>query len=258
MEKIGLISNKEITESMFKLKNKFEEIKQRKYIKGTHKGAANAGHTFENLVGLVNHEFEIPDFAGIEIKTKKLFSKGHIGLFSSVPDGKSFFEIKRLVNNYGYPDSKERKFPVLCGDVYGNKRNFIGIKYQYKINVDKMNSKIILEIYDKYGKLIDNEIWWTFELVQEKLLRKSKVLAIIDVAYSTRKDGEYFWYKNINFYELKGFKEFIALLEAGIIRVSINIGVYRDIKRYGQIYDHGTSFGITKENLSKLYNHINI
>ena len=59
-------------------------------------------------------------------------------------------------------------------------------------------------------------------------------------------------------YKLKDFDTFIDLLNKGIIRVSIKIGVFRDEKRFGKIHDHGTSFGIQEQNLNKLYDLINV
>ena len=54
-------------------------------------------------------------------------------------------------------------------------------------------------------------------------------------------------------YKLKDFETFINLIEKGIIRISLKIGVFRTGKRVGKIHDHGTSFCIEENNLDKLY-----
>lgn len=254
--------NEIINKNLYNLKNNFEKIKKMHYIKGMYKGYGNAGRTFETLLGITNNTFDLPDFAtfsdkygyvGIEIKTKSVFNKNPINLFSAVPDGETFFETKRLVNTYGYPNHYDKKFLVLYGIVYGNKKNYIEIKYSYKLNIDYKNKKLILEIYNRSGKLIDNKTCWSFELIKEKLERKLRVLALVNV-YSKIKNNEcYFWYSNMDFYKFKDFDIFLKLIEEGIITISFKVGMYTDEKRYGKIYDHGTTFQIQKKNLWKLY-----
>ena len=59
-------------------------------------------------------------------------------------------------------------------------------------------------------------------------------------------------------YKLKDFNTFINLLDSGIIRISIKIGIFREGNKLGKIHDHGTSFCIQEENLNKLYDLIKI
>ncbi len=163
LNKMGILCNEEnLNNQINYLYNEFKKIKNMNYILGKHKGCANAGLTFENLLGLNNHSLEIPDFNGIEIKTKKIFSNRCIKLFTSVPDGEELFEIKRLVNRFGYPDKIDRHFNVMCGEIFCNKLNRIGAKYLYKLDIDYKNEKIFLEIYNKKSKLIDKNISWSF------------------------------------------------------------------------------------------------
>jgi alpha-mannosidase len=64
---------------------------------------------------------------------------------------------------------------------------------------------------------------------------------------------EYFKYTDLHIYQLRDFNTFLKLIEKGIIKVTFKIGVVRIGDRKGKISDHGTSFSISKENLSKLY-----
>ena len=81
---------------------------------------------------------EIPDYEGIEIKTRRTYSKSYITLFNAVPDGGKSLEIERLKNFYGYPYKRDRRYKALYADVYGNNKTFGGVKYQYKLNVFKV------------------------------------------------------------------------------------------------------------------------
>ena len=113
-------------------------------------------------------------------------------------------------------------------------------------------------MYDKKGNLIEDEVYWDFDILKEKLYRKLKYLAYVKALKKKIYDQKYFKYYEMKIYKLKDFKTFINLLDIGIIRISIKIGIYRDDKRKGNIHDHGTSFCIQEENLEKLYDLIDI
>ena len=59
------------------LNNKFNSIKNMGWIQSIKKGSSGIGLTFEHLIGINENEFEIPDFNGIELKTKR--SKSNAG-----------------------------------------------------------------------------------------------------------------------------------------------------------------------------------
>lgn len=235
------------------LKNKFIEIKNMGYVKAVNSNSSGIGITFEQLLKINSGNFEIPDFEGIEIKTRRKYSESGIILFTAVPDGPNLFETKRLKDTYGYPDRICREFPVLLGVVYGNKLTKIGIKYAYKLNVDRKNEKIFLQIYNLNGKIIEDNVYWSFDLLREKLERKLKVLALVSAWPSKIKDNTYYRYYKMDIYTLKSFDGFIELIERGVIRLSFRIGIFRSGERFGQMHDHGSGFEIKECDLLKLY-----
>ena len=86
---------------------KFEQIKNNGWTISKFKGTGGAGNHFEFLIGKNEDNYSIPDFYGIEIKTKFINStQPYIGLFTAIPYGEDFFEIQRLNSLYGYPDKK--------------------------------------------------------------------------------------------------------------------------------------------------------
>jgi hypothetical protein len=89
-----------------KLQKEFEKIRKKEYIKGVCNNYSAIGRTFENELNLPENTFSIPDYYGIEIKTRKAYSKSYITLFTAVPDGKKLFELERLKETYGYPCKK--------------------------------------------------------------------------------------------------------------------------------------------------------
>lgn len=235
------------------LKEKFEIIKKMGYVKGINNSLGGMGTTFEKLISCNSGNFEIPDFEGIEIKTRRSYSKASIGLFSSNPDGKYLFEIERLRKIYGYPAKNDNKYKVLQGDVFGNKKSFIGMNYLFRLDVDWQEEKIFLNIYNKKEELVDHEIFWTFNLLKEKLERKFRLLAIVDVWPSRRSTGMYYNYYKLRIFRLKDFKTFLKLIENGDIYITINISVYFDEKRYGRTNNHGLCFNIPERNLGLLF-----
>ncbi len=219
---------------------------QRKDIKGICNGYSSIGRTLENELGLAENEFGIPDYDGIEIETRRTYSKSAITLFNATPDGDELFEIERLKNAYGYPCKKDRRFKVLYVEAYGNKSIFAGIKYQYKIEIDRAKEKIYLCVHDRNNNIIERKVSWSFNYIKERLLLKLNYLAVIN-AWDKKIDGNdcYKYYK-VSFYKLISFNKFIDLLENGTIKIVIKVDIHTGKSNYGKTYDHGCGFPLKK------------
>lgn len=235
------------------LVNKFNNIKEKGWIPSVKKGYAGIGLTFEHLIGVVENEFEIPDFNGIELKTKRSNSNSYTTLFNATPDGPHFHEVERLRTTFGYPHSKAKEYKVLNVSTFANQLNNMGIKYYSKLKVDYDKQKLFLSIYDKNKKLIEEDVFWYFDTLKEKLLRKLKILAYINANTKMVNNMEYFNYYKMTIYLLKDFDTFLLLLEHGIIRVTFKININLNGPRRGQTCDHGTGFDIQEKDLLKLY-----
>lgn len=235
------------------LQKKFLKIRDMGYVKSVRRGNTGVGATFEYLLGKPEESFEIPDFYGIEIKTRRSYSKAKITLFNAVPTGSGFHEEKRLRDFYGYRDPQDHSLKKLNAEIMAREFTKVGIWYYMKLEVDRKNEKIYLNIYNHHHMLIDQSTYWDFDILEEKLLRKLKVLAVVR-AWPNRVNGyEYFKYYKINIYLLKGFMEFIKLIENGKIKIMFKIGNYYDEKRYGNVSSHGVGFAIQEEDLLELF-----
>ena len=243
-----------MNEKFKKLEREFKRIREKGYIKGIYNSYSAIGRTFENELGLEMNKECVPDYDCIEIKTRRTYSKSLISLFTAVPDGEKPLELTRIKDRYGYPCKKDRNYKVLYVEAFANKHNFGGIKYQYKLDVDEISRKVYLCIYNKYGNLLEKEVYWSFNYLKERLISKLKLLAIID-AWTTQVDGwNYFKYYKIRFYKLKSFNNFIKLLKEGKIVLRIKIDIYFDKDNYGKMYDHGCSFSIAENEINSLFN----
>ena len=248
--------NETIEKTIEELQEKFNEISKKGYIKGIYNSSSSIGRTFENELNLSMNKECVPDYHGIEIKTRRTYSKSAITLFTATPDGKEHKEIERLKNTYGYPYKRDKKYKALYVDVYGNKLTYGGVKYQYKLDIDKMEEKVYLCVYNQQGKLLERKVYWTYKILESKLLSKLSYLSIINV-WPNKKDGwNYFKYYKISFFKLKGFSQFMKLLENGTIKLSLKIDIYLNENNYGKVYDHGCGFAIQEKDIIKLFDKI--
>ena len=238
---------------ILEFKKIFEEVKNIGWIQSKRSGPTGVGYTFETLLNKEEDTLEIPDYKSIEIKTQRKKSNSFISLFNATPDGDYLFEIKRLRNTYGYPDKKLKECKVINGEFFTSKIKNLGARYKAKLEIDWENEKLRLIILNNCLQIVDNEVSWSFNLLKEKLYRKLKYLAFIEAESKFISGIEYFKYTDLYIYQLRDFDTFLGLIEKGIIKVTFKIGVVRVGDRKGEINDHGTSFSISKENLSKLY-----
>ena len=230
---------------------KFEEVKKMGYIKAVNNSLAAMGMTFEKMMGTNAGAFQIADFNGIELKTRRSYSKSDITLFSSTPEG--IFQMARLKEKFGYKDKEIKNSKVFKGSVCCNNYNAIGKNFLFKLCVSYEEKRIYLEVYNKNFKLIDRETYWAFDDLEKVVYRKLSYLALVDV-WPSKKQGEmYYCYYKMRLFKLKDFERFIFLIDKGIINILINIGVYKTEKRYGQTYNHGCAFRINEKKLVLLF-----
>ena len=76
--------------------NKFKRIKEIKWIKGISIGHGSVGRTFENILGCSENSLEIPDYNGIEIKTKLSRRNLYTTLFSCKSESQYYKDTERI------------------------------------------------------------------------------------------------------------------------------------------------------------------
>ena len=242
-----------MNEKFNKLNQEFEKICCKGYIRGIYNSSSSIGRTFEHELGLEMNKECVPDYEGIEIKTRRTYSKSMITLFNAVPDGEEALEITRLKNTYGYPYYRDRNYKCLYVEVFANKLNFGGRYYKYKIEIDRKNERIFLCIYDINNKQIERKVYWSFNYLKQKLETKLTYLALIHAWPKKIDNWNYFKYYKIDFYKLKDFMNFLKLIEDGKIKLELRVDIYLDKNNYGKTYDHGCGFSIAEEDIGKLF-----
>lgn len=243
----------DINASIVELRKKFLEIRDMGYVKSIRNGSTGVGATFEALLGKKEDKLELPDFKGIEIKTKRAYSKSLINLFNAGPKGETEFELKRIRDKYGYPDKIDKKLKRFAAHIVANEMVKVGLFYKFKIKVDREKERVILCIYDWNDVCIDDSSYWEFSVLKEKLFRKLNVFAKV-LAWTNKIDGvESFKYYKMNIYILKDFDFFLKALEDGKIKAVFKVGNHYDKDRYGFVHGHGVGFGIADEDLDSIF-----
>lgn len=237
------------------LMNEFKKIRAMGYVKSSRNGVTGVGKTFEDLLNKKEDRLNLPDYLGIEIKTKLAYSKSYTTLFNKTLDG--ILVSQNLCQKYGYPD-KEFKNKKILNISINAQQSLVANHYYFSLMVDYEKEKIILIIKDKKGNLLENNACWSFNLLKEAVYTKLKYVALVYAWPTTRKNETYYKYYQIKFYELKGFNEFLKLVEKGIIRVSIKVGIYKRGPKLGLYHDRGTSFELKDNDFYQLFNRLYI
>lgn len=222
------------------------------WVKTQRIGPGGSGYTFEALLGKEEDNFSFPDFEGIEIKTTNQFVKEFIHLFCATPDGDFLYPINRIIDLLGYPDKDYPEHKVFNITVSAGKYVYLYGK-KVILFVNRIDRKVQLLAKDKNNQPIDIDVSWSFEMLERKLFIKMKNLAVIKTEKKRLKGAEYYYYKEINMYELKGFNKFIDLIEDGTVQISFKISIFKSGKRFGKTHDRGTAFSIYEKDIKKLY-----
>lgn len=231
------------------LAEEFRKIKKKGYVESVSIYRSRAGDTFEQLLGKERDELFLADFEGIEIKTKKGYSKSPVTLFSANPDDEYYFSLKRLLENYGI---MKNGMPNMLLEVSSNKYTYYN-KHCFKLEVDWQNMLLKLNIYDLNKKLLDDSVSWSFSLLKERINFKLQNLALVKCCTKEINKKEHYWYYKMIFYKNLTFESFIRAIESGKIIVTFSIGIYKSGPKIGKLHNHGTSFRIMEDDLMSLY-----
>ena len=189
-----------VQKSINKLKKEFNKIKNKSFNKSLRIGSTGIGYTFETLIDKKEDQAYIPDFEGIEIKTKLGYTKSPLTLFSLVPKRYNETAINFILYRFGYPNKNNKKYKAFRGDCYSNYNNIICNRYIFKLKVNREEGKLRLIILNKKLEVLDNTIYWELEILKQRLYTKLNYLALIK-GYPYKIGGQtYYKYTNLNIY----------------------------------------------------------
>ncbi|MBL7198043.1 MAG: glycosyl hydrolase [Candidatus Omnitrophica bacterium] len=218
---------------------KILEIKRRGFIKTHRIDDTGIGKTLEDLLGIKENNFRVPDVGEIELKAKRIDSQSMLTIATKAPKPRGVNKV--LFKNYKYKD-KNGSY-CLHSTVYGSRYNPRG----FKLILER--DRLIL----KNKKNI--EAYWPISIFGNVLKSKSdKILLVFAETKGERKTkSEQFRFIGAYLLSDLSINKFKNAIKNNKLKVDIRIGIYRSGKLKGKYHDHGTGFRINKRDFPYLY-----
>lgn len=242
-----------INEDNIKLIEQFKKIYKKRWIKSISKSFGSVGLTFEQELDKKADSLYFPDYYGIEIKCTTRYSRYPLFLFTVSFDGPSFPEINRIVEKYGYYDKDFADKKILFAELNCNKQTVINNRYKFQLDLDMLEQKLYLVVYDIKGNFIERKSFVYLVSIYNHLMLKLNKLAIIYASYKNINKEKYFRYYKIELYQLLNFDIFLSLLNSGNIDVSLISRINKSGMDKGRYRNKNLVFKIKKSKIDKLF-----
>lgn len=235
-----------------KIIDEFYKVKSLGYIQSNRKNNTGIGKTFEDYIGVVENNRDEADLYGYEIKAHRKSASSYITLFTKIPT----FPVNAasyLKDKFGVQDNKNPSLKKIHTSIFANKFNNYDRRYSFRL-INDSNGYIKIGVYDIVTKdLIDEEVGYTYEVLDEILHKKLDKLLYVIAENEYRNHDEYFYFYRAHIYTKLCLNKFLELLDEGLIMYDIRIGSYKSGPKYGEAHDHGCGFRIKASNLKLLY-----
>lgn len=226
--------------SLEEIKQKLLAIRDMGHIKTHRAGDTGIGKTLEDLLGLKENNFRLPDIGEIELKTKRIESASMLTLATKSPEPKGVNRV--LFENYKYLD--DEGYYNLHSTCYGSRYNPQYFRVAFENDRLVLHNKNNIECYWLISTILDDVL--TF--------KSDKTLLVFAETKGERNST------NERFHYIEGYllsnlnrNKFRSSIENDKLKVDIRIGVFRSGKREGQYHDHGTGFRMSKGDFLQLF-----
>lgn len=227
-----MITEKELVKQL-------KEIKAQGFVRTHRAHDTGIGKTLEDLLGIKENNFRLPDIGEVELKAKRLDSTSMLTLATKSPEPRGVNKV--LFENYKYLD--QENCHSLHSTVCGSKTNPQGFRLKIA------NKKLILENKNSI------DAFWPITVFDSVIKSKSgKILLVFAETKGERKTAnESFHYVEAYLLSNLNKDKFITAIRKDKLKVDIRIGSYRSGKFEGQYHDHGTGLRIDKRNFLELF-----
>lgn len=197
------------------------------------------GKTLEDLLGVPENNFSLPDVGDIELKAKRIDSQSMLTIATKSPEPRGVNRV--LFEKVKYKD--EFGHYCLHSTVYGSRFNNQGLKISF--------SNDILELENRAGI----KVYWPISVFNDVLVSKSNKILLVFAETSGERKTKSEKFHFVEAYLLSGLNidKFSKAIEDDKLKVDIRIGVYRSGINAGKYHDHGTGFRIDKRNFLELF-----
>lgn len=205
---------KELDSTANELLSRIQLIYQQGFIPAECCGDTAIGRTLETALGLQINSNPLPDYKGIEIKSKRGKSKTRKTLFAKVPDWdlSSLSSFKEFLSEYGYQRDGLRR---LNCTVNALKHNTQGLK----LAVDYGPPELLLENGIRNNQNQKGLLVWSLINLQKKLAEKHKQTFWVSAETRIINGKEEFRYNSIEYTRAPLTYQFSTLLSTGLMTV---------------------------------------
>ncbi len=219
-----------------KFKQKFEELKDRGFVKSLRKGPTGIGFTFETLMGVKENNLALPDIDGIEIKAHRDNSKNMITLFTF---NRKAWKINPLeaIKKYGSYDDNGRLGMYYTMSLTPNSAGLFLTVNETDISVQHTSGEIIAT--------------WQLSTLAERFSQKIPALLLISSHTEERAGIEYFHFYRGQLMRDTSKELLSELFKTGNLLVDLRL---HDKKTRAR--NHGTGFRTFEDKLPLLFKRI--
>lgn len=217
-------------------KQRFQELKNKGFVKSLRKGPTGIGLTFETLMGVEENNLALPDINGIEIKAHRDNSNSMITLFTF---NRKAWQINPLdaIRKYGSYDANGRLGMYYTMSLTPNSAGLFLTVDAEKISVQHTSGKIVAT--------------WQLSILAERFSQKIPALLFISAHTEERAGVEYFHFYRGQLMRDTTKELLSELFKTGNLLVDLRLHDKETMAR-----NHGTGFRTFEDKLPLLFKKI--
>jgi len=217
-------------------RQKFQELKNKGFVKSLRKGPTGIGYTFETLMGLDENNLALPDIDGIEIKAHRDNSKSMITLFTF---NRKAWQINPLeaIRKYGSYDENGRLGMYYTMSLTPNSVGLFLTVSNKTISVQHISGEVIAT--------------WQLSTLAERFSQKIPALLFISAHTEERAGVEYF-----HFYRGQLMRDTTEELLSELFKTGNLLVDLRLHDKETRARNHGTGFRTFEDKLPLLFKKI--
>lgn len=209
------------------------EIKSRGYIPSQRRGGTGVGHTLEQLLGLNENNFTVPDLGEVELKATRENANSLITLFTL---DRNVWKTQQqdIILKHGLVEQERRNLYV----TFSGFNSIRGLRTSI--------SEDALLLTNTSNELLAQ---WKFESILAQFHKKVRHLILVNVKSRKEQNQEYFHYHQATFYS--GW-----LLRWHIPKLFRNGTIVLDLRMHlkaNTVRNHGSAFRIHESHLTQIY-----
>ena len=217
-------------------KETFLKIKNKGFVPTVRGGPTGIGHTLQELLGLQEDNFALPDISFAELKAHRIGSSSMVTLFTF---NRKAWKMKPLeaVRKYGTPDKNNRLGLYFTMTRTPNSTGLFLHTDKTAISVRHISGKIIAE--------------WKLEDLIRQFIKKIPAMILVSAFSEMRGDREWFHYCRAQFLTGTSKETLINQIMSDNVMVDLRLHDKGTMAR-----NHGTGFRAHDDKLSLLFSEV--